>query len=85
MGHLLLLIPIFFVGYVTVRDDLREGKIYNKRILAGLAGGVIAYVLVGAMELLGAPSILCSGPLPEGAFRTVAVRFPGERHGCGGP
>lgn len=73
MGHYLLLIPLFFVGYVTVRDDLREGRIYNKRILQGLVAGAIAYLMLGAAELMGADPRLCSGPLPEGDWHWGAV------------
>jgi len=64
VGHWLLLLPIGAVAVLTVRDDLREGRIYNHRLLQGLAAGAAAYLLLLLLEAAGAPPILCAAPIP---------------------
>jgi hypothetical protein len=42
-----LLLPIIFIlGAVTSLDDLRIGKVKNKYLIYGIAGGIICYVLL---------------------------------------
>ena len=64
MGHWLLLLPIVVVAVLTVRDDLRDGRIYNRRLLQGLAAGAAAYLLLLLLEASGAPAALCAPPIP---------------------
>jgi hypothetical protein len=73
VGHHLLLVPLVLVAGFTIRDDLRDGKIYNKRLLQGLAGGAIAYTLLGVAELLHMSPSLCSAPPPEGTWHWSLV------------
>jgi preflagellin peptidase FlaK len=66
VGHHLLLIPIAFLAVATVRDDLRHGKIFNRRILQGLAAGAVAYGILFVGEILGMdPALCCSAPEGE--------------------
>jgi hypothetical protein len=66
VGHHLLLIPIGFIAVFTVRDDLRRGRIFNKRLLQGLGMGVLAYLLLLAADHSPVAPAYCSGPTPEG-------------------
>lgn len=66
MGHHLLLVPIAFTALFTVRDDLRHGRIFNRRLLQGLCMGVAAYLLLLAAEHLPLAPGLCSGAPVEG-------------------
>jgi prepilin signal peptidase PulO-like enzyme (type II secretory pathway) len=58
---------------VTIRDDLREGRIFNRRILQGLGMGAFAYLLLASAELMRLDPVLCSGPLPEGSWHWSLV------------
>lgn len=68
MGHHLLILPLVFTAALTVRDDLKEGRIYNRRLLQGLALGSVAYAVLLALELAGADPRLCSAPPPGGTW-----------------
>ncbi len=63
MIHHLLLLPLVFTAVVTVRDDLREGRIYNRRVLHGLGTGAAAYGLLLLAEAggMGMPVLVDEG------------------------
>ncbi len=69
----MLLLRLLVTVFVTVRDDVRTGRIYNRRVLQGLGGGAVAYLLLGAAEIGKLGPLVCPGPLPEGAWHWSAV------------
>jgi hypothetical protein len=83
MGHHLLLVPILFVAVTTIRDDLREGRIFNRRILQGLASGAACYGLLLVLDLAGADPRLCSAPAAGGGWHWGAVALQDLALGLG--
>jgi hypothetical protein len=85
VGHHLLLVPIAFIAVYTVRDDLRHGRIFNRRVLQGLAMGVAAYLLLLGAEHVPVPAWLCSGPPAGGDLHwgLVAIQNLGLGLGVG--
>jgi len=85
VGHHLLLVPIAFIAVYTVRDDLRHGRIFNRRVLQGLAMGVAAYLLLIGAEHVPLPDWCCSAPPPQGDLHwgLVAIQNLGLGLGVG--
>jgi preflagellin peptidase FlaK len=85
VGHHLLLVPIAFIAVYTVRDDLRHGRIFNRRVLQGLGMGVAAYLLLLGAEHVPVPSWCCSAPPAGGELHwgLVAIQNLGLGLGVG--
>ena len=65
MGHHLLLLPLVYLTVATMRDDLLDRRIYNRRLLQGLGIGAAAYAVLLVAEWAGAGPLWCSGPAPS--------------------
>ncbi len=83
MGHHLLLVPLIWLATVTVRDDLRHGRIPNVHLATALGMGVLAFLLLALLELGGAEPWLRSGEVPaegwhwlSGTGLNLAVGLP---------
>lgn len=70
MGHYLLLLPLLYTAVGTVADDVREGRIYNRRIVLGLGTGAAAYGLLLLADVGGMPLPVLA---EEGWHWTAAV------------
>ncbi len=70
MGHYLLLLPLLYIAVATVVDDVRDGRIYNRRILHGLGTGAAAYGLLILVDAGGMPLPVL---VEEGWHWTAAV------------
>ena len=76
MGHHLLLAPLVWLAVTTVSEDLRFGRIANRRLGIALGAGALAYLLLALLELGGGELWLRSGDIhasgPAGGWHWLA-------------